>query len=127
MKGKMKKMDNISLKKSLISSYYVMPSTEALAGNSIIVVTPCGIITGKPLSDNESDSNIDFMQKVNSSITENYRTDSGISNDQAIPGSDGFFMLKDAKIISGSVTTNIGFINVFYDQVIGISLGNLDN
>lgn len=119
-------MDNPSMKKTLISSYCAMPSTEALANNSIIVVTPCGVITGNPLSDNESDNTIKLLDDLNIRIAKNYREDFGISYDTSLPDNDGFFTLKDASLISGSVTTNLGFINIFYDQVIGISLGNIN-
>lgn len=119
-------MDNPSLKKTLISSYCAMPTTEALANNSIIVVTPCGIITGNPLLDNESDNTIKLMEDLNIRFAKNYREDFNIPINMPLSGNDGFFTLKDASLISGSVTTSLGFINIFYDQVIGISLGNLN-
>ncbi|WP_238858957.1 hypothetical protein [Clostridium sp. YIM B02569] len=118
-------MDDISLKKATISSYCSMPSTEIFADNSIIVVTAYGIITGKPLSDNESDIKAKAMKGLNDGILNAYRKKIDIADDKPIPGNDGFFTLKDASIISGSITSNIDLINIFYDQVIAVTLGNI--
>lgn len=119
-------MDNISLKKATIIGYCSMTSTETFANNSIIVVTACGIIIGNPLCDNESDIKIKATEALNDGIFKAYKENLGITDDKPTPGNDGFFTLKDASLISGSVTSNLGLINIFYDQVIAVTLGNLD-
>lgn len=42
---------------------------------------------------------------------------------EVLPGDDGYFVLRDAQVKEGMNTYDFGELIVFYDQIIGISLG----
>ena len=117
-------MDNISFKKGTISSYCAIPSMESLENNSISVVTAAGIILGTPIQNEESDENIQVFNTINDTLEKKYR-DKYDLQDKQLPGSDGFFTLKNVKLITPGDTIKFNVLNIFYDQVIAITLGNI--
>lgn len=117
-------MDNTSFKKYTISSYCALPGIEALENNIISVVTAAGLILGTPIKNEESDKNIQIFNTVNDTIKKKYRENYDLQ-DKQLPGSDGFFTLKNVKLITPDGTSTFNVINIFYDQVIAITLGNI--
>ncbi len=120
-------MDRISFKKAIINGYCVAPSIESFLGNPIVVVTPAGIINGDFVEKNDSNKQIESLNNFNDTIIKKYIKDLGLPEDKLAPGNDGFFSLKNAVIINENSRTEIGFINIFYDQVIAITLGRIND
>lgn len=118
-------MNHISLKKETIISYMCMPSVEALKGNLVQVVTAAGVITGTPVnSDSETDNVIKVIESLNSQIIERHKKDVNIPSDDPTSGNDGFFTLKDVTLFSGNNQGKFKILNIFFDQVIAITIGN---
>ena len=116
-----------TLKKRLIWSY--IPSTEVkdsdLSKNSIIIVTPFGIVSGKLLDYNNEDNSKDYtlFNQINKLASETFREEN-----ESIPGNNGFIPLKEVTITSSTgAKYNLPALNVFYDQVIGITIGTFNN
>ncbi|NOW84296.1 hypothetical protein B0H39_002177 [Clostridium beijerinckii] len=121
-------MNEYTLKKEIISSYSVLPFMEGLETNVVTVITAAGIITGIPIpSEGETDNTIKLIETINSSITDRYRKDLGISDEERLSSNDGFFTLKDVKLIVGTTTNSLQILNIFYDQVIAITIGAPSN
>ncbi|HAK42879.1 MAG TPA: hypothetical protein DCM59_09495 [Clostridium sp.] len=114
-----------SLKKDVICSYLAMPLTKELSDKALCVVTAAGIIIGSPIpSEKSKDINtmIGFIGNNNAEIFTKYKENKGISNKAKLPGNDGFFTLKDVKLVSGTTTSDFDFIDIFFDQVIAVTL-----
>lgn len=50
-------------------------------------------------------------------ISKNYKAD--------IEGDDGYMLLSDVTVINGNTRTNFEHMIVFYDQIIGVTLGTI--
>lgn len=50
-------------------------------------------------------------------IAEKYEAD--------IEGNDGYMLLSDVTVINGNTRTNFEHMIVFYDQIIGVTLGTI--
>ena len=119
----MNKMHNSSLKKELIYHYSLLPLAEGAENNLVTVVTSGGIISGTPISIEETDDSTKFVEQINSMVADKYRKDLDIEDGKSLPGNDGFFTLKDAKLISGTATVTFATITIFFDQVAAITVG----
>ena len=122
-------MDRQSIKKFLISDLYLLTNEEELKNNDINLFTPLGIISGKPYHYSTDNLNeylaTDLMAKLFEKITNTYKSKYSIEN--SIPENDGFIVLQDVIIRSNNSVNIIKVpqLVVFYDQIIGITLGNL--
>ncbi|WP_252247432.1 hypothetical protein [Clostridium sp. ZBS4] len=115
-------MENSSLKKATIHRYCCLPFTKEFENQSLTIITSAGIITGTPVIKTENDESIMLIADVNNKVSNDYRKNISIKDDYPLPGSDGFFMLKDVKLVSSSTVVSFNVLNVFYDQVIAITV-----
>lgn len=115
-----------SLKKFIIRNFSELPLLEPLLDNKFILATPSGIIMGTPVFDEQSTEELPFTNLTNSLIT-TYREDHGISDDVRLEGSDGVLYLKDVTIQNGVHVTSLPYMWVFYDQIVGVSIGKSIN
>lgn len=106
-------MEKPSLKQEIISKLAILTSDELLQGTELALVTSCGLILGK-INENEP-----FIGSIINKITNEYRDKFG-----EIDTSDKFFILSDVTINSGGTCQYLESTVVFYDQIIGVSLGN---
>ncbi len=113
-----------TLKKHLVHSYSCVPLVDSMKDNKLIVVTPSGVISGTPVTNDETDESIKVFCDISNKFTKEYREENSIDDSQGLDGNDGFFMLKDVTLRSGSNTYNFGFLNVFFDQIIAVTVGN---
>ena len=115
--------NNYSLKKSLIINLSDSTLVEGLEQNKLVLVTAFGNIVGKPLNDKDlehTDDNKNFLPIMVELFSKEYL------KDKTADGNDGYIILKDVKITSPSnTTTNLPFLVVFYDQIIGVTIGNI--
>lgn len=117
-----------SFKKELINSFRILPEIEGLENNKFIVYTAAGTFIGTPVNtEKENDSNsTNLIRSFTKNIAEDYRKDNNIPDDQPLDGNDGCFLLSDVTLITGNSRSNIPILAIFFDQVIGISIGNID-
>lgn len=114
-----------SLKKELITSYSLLPGIKELEHNKLTIITAAGIIMGTPLSeDTDANDNITMLLTLNSKIANQYREQNNLTDSKRLPGNDGFIQLKDVTMITNSNVQNFMFLNVFYDQIIAVTIGN---
>lgn len=125
-------MNHSSLKKSLIIVMSCIPEVEGLEENNLILTTSAGIISGKVPSEQEIDdenSLCGVLYKICDNTKEEYlKNISSTDSEPVIVGNDGYIILKDVKIRSTSsdTITNMHFMVVFYDQIIGVTIGNIN-
>jgi hypothetical protein len=125
-----------TLKKEIIIKFALATSLDQLEGNELIIVTSFGIITGS-LAGEINDIDIDFDDKnqvgvafltnITHDLVSDYQKKNSIDKDQLLDGNDGFISLTDVVIKTSTTTFNLHFLNVFYDQIIGVTLGNVQS
>lgn len=117
-----------SFKKELIHNFQLLHKVDGLEKNKLIVYTAAGAFIGTPvLKENAEDNDsIKITSSIINNASENYRKSNNIPAEQPLDGNDGCFSLSDAVLITGNVHTNIPIVTIFYDQIIGISFGNID-
>lgn len=125
-------MNHSSLKKSLIIAMSCIPKVEGLEENNLILTTSAGIISGKVPSEQEIDdenSLCGVLYEICNNTKEEYlKNISSTDSDPVIVGNDGYIILKDVKIRSTSsdTITHMNFMVVFFDQIIGVTIGNIN-
>lgn len=122
---------NETMKKHIVNSLAKTTKIEGLDSNHLILVTAAGIICGNPSSSSPLTreevtskdgpiSNSDVAKLYVSFLTAAKETYDG-----DVSGNDGYLFLENAFIQTPNGTQNLGNIVVFYDQIIGVSIGNL--
>lgn len=109
-----------SLKKGLITDFTIATTLKGFADNSVILVTPAGIITGKPCIEPnapESDAGLSLIAQI---------ADGSVNEKEPTSPNDGFVLLQDVELQSNGQKYNFVALAVFYDQIIGVSLGKLN-
>ena len=106
-----------SLKKHLIINAAFTTKLDEFAKNKVILVTPCGIISGTLISDTFEDTNVKIVSALFKKISNEWISDNGEPQ-----GNDGFISLVDVTINNNGSKTNLPHLNVFFDQIIGVSL-----
>ena len=123
-------MDAPSLKKSIIIAMSTVPEVEGLENNDVILITSAGNICGKLIPveeiENKTSYNAVFANLCNQ-VKEDYLKENP-SAKSSLSGNDGYLILTDVKIksTSSNTTTQLPFLVVFYDQIIGVSVGSID-
>lgn len=112
-------MSTPSLKKLLISELAYASVVEELKNNEVFLVTPVGIIRGRPV-DREKPG---MLSELVGLLAEKHMKDIGLEEGTRAPGNDGYFVLQNAVVKEGNNSYKFGELVVFYDQIIGISLG----
>ncbi|KOM88027.1 hypothetical protein ADT22_05660 [Clostridium botulinum] len=115
-------MENESFKKSIVRGYCCAPFTKEFENHLVTIITAAGIITGTPILKSESDNNIKRIADINQKVRDAYREKISIKDNTLLPGNDGLIFLKDVKLVSGSSTFSFNTLNVFYDQVIAVTI-----
>lgn len=113
------------IKKYISLRHYSIPLTDSLENNKLIIITPAGIITGSPISDDGTDNDANAFATLCSNFVKDYREENSLNPSEPLDGNDGFFILQDATLQTGRATYNFPCLNVFYDQIIAITIGNL--
>lgn len=116
-------MSQHSLKKELIARYSSLTDIDELKDNRILIVTSFGILSGKLAPSESDDLSIKIFLEANKAIVKKYREDHSLIN-QPIPGNDGFIPLIDVDLLNSVPSVHFNFLNVFFDQIIGITIGN---
>lgn len=125
-------MNHSSLKKSLIIAMSCISKVEGLEENNLILTTSAGIISGKVPSEQEIDdenSLCGVLYEICDNTKEEYlKNISSTDSEPVIVGNDGYIILKDVKIRSTSsdTITHMNFMVVFFDQIIGVTIGNIN-
>ena len=117
-----------SFKKELIHTFQALPKVEGLERNKLIVITATGMFIGNPIfKDNEEDTEaIKIMFSFINGVAEDYRKEHNIPADQPLDGNDGCIALSDVSLITGGSRYNIPTVAIFFDQIIGISWGDIN-
>lgn len=117
-----------SLKKQVVLSFAVASNTDMLKGNGLILLTSSAIITGELLNEPaESDSNsIGAVRGILMAASQQFDKTTEGSNETPLTPNDGFITLKNATIrgLGGHSFFNLETFVVFYDQIVGVSMGN---
>lgn len=127
-------MNHSSLKKSLIIAMSCILEVEGLEESNLILTTSAGIISGKVPSEQEIDdenSLCGVLYKICDNTKEEYLkniSSTDTDSEPVIVGNDGYIILKDVKIKSTSsdTITHMHSTVVFYDQIIGVTIGNIN-
>lgn len=122
-------MSRISLKKDLINSFSGLLSTDTFKNNHLVLITSIGIITGKPFFQNQISDASDICDAFNE-IVKNIASDyfeTNTCNESDLSENDGYLFLSDVTIqTSSSRPIKHQFMTVFYDQIIGVSIGHIN-
>ena len=87
------------------------------SGNDLILATQSGIITGKPVME---DDELLPIQETFFKLMDEERKSKKEEFAQSIT-------LRDVKISSGNATYNLLYLTVFVDKILGVSIGKVDN
>lgn len=117
-----------TLKKSMIIALSSFPDIEGFEKNHLILTTAAGTIHGKLISDNQLNDKDDvcgLLAHACEKIANNYIEENS-SQESALSGNDGYLFLTDVRIrsVSSSTITTLPFMIVFFDQIIGITIGS---
>lgn len=88
----------------------------ASSENNLVFVTQSGIISGKPIFDDEE---VLPIQKAYFEIFDKDRISSKEEYAQSLT-------IKDVTISSSNVNYNLPYLTIFMDKVLGVSIGNAD-
>jgi hypothetical protein len=116
-------MEIPSFKKKLLLAFSGLQLSKK---EVLILVTPSGIISGKPLLKSDSESLPNYAEFILKTRNE-YRKEYGLSTDTAFTENDGIIILKDALIRNSSVPFKLPYAVIFIDQVVGVSIGPYSN
>lgn len=109
-----------TLKTELIYKLSFLITQEKFEQNDIILVTPAGVISGKPIFNTCSSSFVnDFIQSVRNKYLVSKSQNEGILLDN----NDEFILLENATLVCGTTKSFFKTLTVFLDQVTAISLG----
>lgn len=113
-----------SLKSYMIDSYAKLIQVEELEvdNTNLILLTSLGAIQGTHLNADESNKENTLLKKVNDIAENEYFIDNS-----DIQGNDEYVALEDVLLITpNGDKVKFPHLNVFYDQVIGVTVGNLN-
>lgn len=116
-------MDKASLKKLICKAMAVSTTIEGLDKNDVIFLTPIGMVMGKPVSKDEVKKNVIF--RVANDIEVDYRDTNNLKG-TALPNNDGYICLENVTVRNLNSTYGLNSLILFYDQIIGVSLGSFD-
>lgn len=114
-----------SLKKTIIKYFANIPNIEDLKNNNLILFTTSGIISGKLLLESTENSNNKVFSDIVEDVINTYRSDNSLDELKPLNDNDGFLMMENVVIFESNRSINMPFMIVFFDQITGISIGNL--
>ncbi len=116
--------NNIATKKILIAGLSSIPDAdESLNNNELILFTSNGMITGKFVNHKkiESSTPSDTIFQGLFKVFDKTFSEKNLQN-----ASNSFILLKDVTITNGSATSNLTYLVVFTDQIIGATIGTMN-
>lgn len=117
-----------SLKKQLIKSAACLPKVDGLQKNKLILATATGLIAGHPCLEiddcKEGDDFSQFLFNILAQQTEEYCKHFGV--EKPLAADDGYLILTDVTIQRENGVVNMSNLIVFYDQIVGMSIGDLN-
>lgn len=111
-----------SLKTHIIDSYSNLIKIEDfdLNHNQLILLTSIGTIYGKIFTFDESNVEKSVINQVNQTAEKQY-----FSDENKISGNDEYICLEDVVLITPTNNRmKFPYLNVFYDQIIAVTVGN---
>lgn len=111
-----------SLKTCLIDSYSNLIQLDKfdLDHNNLVLITSLGTIYGKIFKFDESNTEKTVINQVNKISEERYFKDN-----KEISGNDEYICLENVLLVTPrGDKVKFTHLNVFYDQVIGVTVGN---
>lgn len=116
-----------SLKKFIISNFSEMPSISGLENNRVMLITAAGIIYGTPaVAEDDLNDPVNLLTKSLDTFANIYHEHNNIPDNTLLDGNDGAIALKNVTICTENNKFNTPFLCVFFDQIIGVSLGNVN-
>lgn len=116
--------NNIAAKKILIAGLSSIPDAdESLNNNELILFTSNGMVTGKFINHRKmaSSTSGDAIFKELFKAFDKTFSEKNLKN-----ASNSFIMLKDVTITNDSATSNLAYLVVFTDQIIGATIGTMN-
>lgn len=113
-----------SLKSHIINSFksLVQINEFDLDHNSLILLTSIGTIYGKEFKLDESIAEKSVINKVNEIAEKEF-----FKENKDIQGNDEYIALEDVLLVTPrGDQVSFPHLNIFYDQVIGVTLGNFN-
>lgn len=111
-----------SLKKQIIQTIAGATTVEGLTRNSVIILTAAGVISGQLCTEPPADQ-ISRPQDVIPALVKSVAANNA---PDAVHGNDGALVLEQVSIRNASgQTVKVNSLAVFYDQIIGITLGSI--
>ena len=118
-------MDIPSLKKHIIQDYSLIPLYDGMQDHKLILITAAGTIVGTPILKDDDDESALSLAKMTAHYTSDYGEKYSLGDDFKALGNDGFLMIKNVEIINLNQKTHLPFLIVFFDQIIGVSIGDI--
>ncbi|MBC8589369.1 hypothetical protein [Paratissierella segnis] len=116
-----------TLKKEIIMNFALSTNLEELKDSSIVLLTAAGTIIGK-VANIKTDENGELTEVIPAlinTVVKNFKEKSSIEG--SLPGNDGYILLQNAKVLhNNGSTTNIAHLTVFFDHIIGVTIGSID-
>lgn len=112
--------------KSLVLAHALLIKENApLRESKLFVLTNAGLISGTPVwSDEELDNITVIPRSVLQAIYEvTVQKEQGATHAHMLCGDDDVFLLQNATLYNATHTTNMGYLFVRYDSVIGCFIG----
>lgn len=95
---------------------------------NLIFITATGVISGKQITEKDlenPETNISAVFSFCQDTAINYRKILQLSNDDTLPGDEGYIVLKDVSVQASDASIKMPFAVIFWKDIIGFSLGNL--
>lgn len=116
-----------TLKKEIITNFAVSTNLEELKDSSIVLLTAAGTIIGKiaNIKTDENGEPTEVIPAIINTVVKDFSEKSSV--EESLPGNDGYILLENAKVLhNNGSTTNIAHLTVFFDHIIGVTIGSLD-
>jgi len=131
-------MDRPTVKKTMIMDFAENIASDEFKENSLILVTSAGVIYGSPVLNEEVESfktqkfsellpkeiALSITSIMASSSYSKYEKEYKINS--ALPEDDGYILLKDVILHTSNSTYNFASLAVFFDEIVGVSIGNMN-
>ncbi|MFV0413335.1 MAG: hypothetical protein ACK5L3_08705 [Oscillospiraceae bacterium] len=120
-------MDRPTLKKYICNHFARSTELEQLEANKIILLTAAGVIVGSlSTADEKTTDKNDIVTLLAKKTGDGYLEEYALPNNKPLPDTDGYIPLKDVVLKSGPDSINLPRLIVFFDEIIGITFGQID-
>lgn len=117
----------MTLKKYLSIALAKSVDIDELAKNRLVILTAAGTIIGKLASDND-DKDQKLVTELVGNIASNYAKEFNVDISKDLQDNDGYMTLVDARLLSSNgLVRDFKTLTVFFDQIIGITIGFVDD